>query len=248
MSVSPIAYIVNGQTIVLGSNQTAAYVFTKPAAGWANMTPTALLSVPSSVTYNGYSTSVSISGNKVVVGVTPQANQLGQLGQGSAYLFTEPFPRWSNMAPTLTLTPSGPTGSDDFGRAVAIDGNTVLVGAPEATVEQGAAYLFGISPPTIISGPVTTTFVGLKYTYQVKSTAVPGAKTTFSLGAHPTGMTIDAASGLISWTPSASQLGAATVTVFATDQFGNVAKQNYTIRVLSLFLIYSPWGPAPTGG
>jgi len=51
------------------------------------------------------------------------------------------------------------------------------------------------------SSPDSTAFVGELYSYDVEAVASPDAA-TYSLDVKPTGMTINASSGLISWTPS----------------------------------------------
>ena len=128
---------ISGNTAVVGSPLTAgAYVFTEPASGWANMTPSVTLSVP-----NG-GTSVSISGNTLVVGAD-EAMVGANSQQGEAYVFTKSGSAWSQ---TATLTASDGAAGDFFGSSVSISGSTVAVTAPYATVgangQQGAAYVF----------------------------------------------------------------------------------------------------------
>ena len=90
-------------------------------------------------------TSISISGNTVVVGA-PSAAINGRAGQGAAYVFTQSGSAWANMHETAKLTASDGKAGDDFGCSVSISGNTVVVGAENATVgtntKQGAAYVF----------------------------------------------------------------------------------------------------------
>ena len=57
---------------------------------------------------------------------------------------------------------------------------------------------------------------------------------TFSLDIAPTGMTIDASSGLIQWTPDGTQLGDNAVAVRVVDGNGGIATQSYTITVSAL--------------
>ena len=61
-------------------------------------------------------------------------------------MFTEPGSGWADMTQTAKLTASDGAADDDFGYSVSISGNTVVVGAPYATVggnsDQGAAYVF----------------------------------------------------------------------------------------------------------
>ncbi len=74
------------------------------------------------------------------------------------------------------------------------------------------------NPPTITSTPVTTGTQGVAYDYQVIASDVDvGDTLSYALITPPTGMTIDAGTGLISWTPSSVQLGDNAVTVEVTD-------------------------------
>ena len=80
--------------------------------------------------------------------------------------------------------------------------------------------------------PITTGTEGQIYTYDVEAIdADAGDTLTFSLDAAPAGMTIDANTGLIQWTPAAAQIGANAVTARVTDQGGLFATQAYTIDV-----------------
>ena len=45
-------------------------------------------------------------------------------------------------------------------------------------------------------------------------------------------MSIDASTGLVTWSPTASQTGTNFVTVLATDQFGGTAQQKFAVSVL----------------
>jgi hypothetical protein len=59
------------------------------------------------------------------------------------------------------------------------------------------------------------------------------AAISYQLVQSPTGMTINAATGLIAWTPTAGQAGATPVTIQATDAAGNVSQRPFTINVLA---------------
>lgn len=54
---------------------------------------------------------------------------------------------------------------------------------------------------------------------------------TYSLATAPSGMTINSTTGLIQWTPTASQLGNHNVKVVVADPLGATAEQSYTINV-----------------
>ena len=123
---------ISGNTVVVGAegatvsgniDQGAAYVFTEPASGWADMTQTAELTASDGQAYDGFGTSVSISGNTVVVGAP---------GGGAAYVFTESESGWANMTQTAILTASDGAEFYSFASSVSISGNTVVVGASPA--------------------------------------------------------------------------------------------------------------------
>ncbi len=140
---------VNGNTIVVGadrdtngdsSNAGSAYVFTRPSDGWEDKdTSTAAkltAAIPAANDYFGQS--VAVDGGTVVVGATGRDSS-----KGSAYVFTEPDTGvWVNSNTAATLTaPDGETG-DEFGRSVAVDGDTVVVGADLDDSSKGSAYVF----------------------------------------------------------------------------------------------------------
>jgi hypothetical protein len=79
--------------------------------------------------------------------------------------------------------------------------------------------------PTITSIAVTAVTLGNVYTYEVKASGTPAP--TFQLTAAPPGMTINASTGVITWTPSVS--GSYDVTVLATNSSGT-ASQSFTVR------------------
>ncbi len=88
---------------------------------------------------------VSINDNTVAVGA-PQAVINGNVAQGAVYVFVEPSGGWENMTQTAKLTASDGSAGNFLGLSVSISGNTVVAGAPGATVgsnaQQGAAYVF----------------------------------------------------------------------------------------------------------
>jgi hypothetical protein len=152
-----VSSAVSGNTVVVGAfdaniEQTgAAYVYVKPSSGWGNMTQTATLT-PSDGG-QGFGTSVSISGDTVIVGAANASNldlrtldrQSGApqtQGPGAAYIFVKPASGWTNMTETAKLTASDGADGDAFGYNVSISGNTAAVGALFAHSGAGAAYVF----------------------------------------------------------------------------------------------------------
>jgi hypothetical protein len=139
---------ISGPTIAVGAffapdssgNSFAgkAYVFVRPTSGWSgNLNETAKLTASDSQLLNYMGASIAVSGNTLVAGAYGHNNF-----QGTAYVFAEPSGGWSSMTQTAELTASDGKGSDDFGFSSAISASTVVVGAVNAAVGKGAAYVF----------------------------------------------------------------------------------------------------------
>ena len=158
------AVAVHGDTIVVGAYQEnhignddsiisdvgAAYVFTRPATGWADMTQTARLTASDAVANDEFGTSVAMYGDTIVVGAPEKdvnPNDEDDDAKGSAYIFTRPADGWADMTETAALR--GQSDGDRFGRSVAVHGDTVVVGAhEEGANDQGEAYVFTKSAAT----------------------------------------------------------------------------------------------------
>ncbi|WP_215734181.1 beta strand repeat-containing protein, partial [Geobacter grbiciae] len=94
------------------------------------------------------------------------------------------------------------------------------------------AYVNGA--PSITSSPVTSAYVGVSYPYTVVATdpnLSQGDKLTFGLQTAPSGMTINPTTGVISWTPDATQVGPQNVVVQVTDNGYLFAQQSFTVTV-----------------
>jgi FG-GAP repeat len=139
---------ISGPTIAVGAffapdssgNSFAgkAYVFVLPSSGWSgSLNETARLTASDSQLLNYMGASIAISGTTVVAGSYGHNNF-----QGTAYVFAEPSSGWSSMTQTAELTASDGKGSDDFGFSSSISGSTVVIGAVNAAVGKGAAYVF----------------------------------------------------------------------------------------------------------
>jgi hypothetical protein len=137
---------VNGDIVVVGawaatvggaSRQGSAYVFVKPPTGWTNMTETAKLTASDGAESSLFGDSVSVSGNTVVVGAS-EAKVGSNVFQGAAYVFVEPASGWVDMTETAKLTAKGDGPSCFFGRSVAIDRDTIVIGSPG----NGTSFVF----------------------------------------------------------------------------------------------------------
>ena len=139
---------MSGNTVVVGApyasvgantHQGAAYIFVKPATGWANMTETAKL-IPSDATANTYfGTAVAISGNIVVV-------EAGNTGGVPVYVFVKPPSGWASITESAKLTSPPNFLGGGANPSVATDGNTVVLGVPWTPYQQqefeGMVYVY----------------------------------------------------------------------------------------------------------
>ncbi|MCX6032082.1 MAG: hypothetical protein NT169_22645 [Chloroflexi bacterium] len=161
---------ISGDVIVVGSprsdpggttNAGAAYVFVKPAGGWAgSLHQTARLSASDKAAAAEFGISVAISGEGVVVGAH-QAAPGGTAYAGAAYVFTRPSGGWSgSLTQTAKLTASDRAAGDLFGSAVAMSGDVIAIGAHEANpngiIDAGVAYVF-VKPVGGWTGSLTQT-------------------------------------------------------------------------------------------
>lgn len=86
--------------------------------------------------------SVAIDGDTMVVGVTGEDSD-GKSDNGAVYVFTKSGNKWSQNQKLLA---SDKETSDHFGKSVAIDGTTVVVGADGESSDgkgrNGAVYIY----------------------------------------------------------------------------------------------------------
>lgn len=100
------------------------------------------------------------------------------------------------------------------------------VGEIEQEFTINVATIESPEQPEFTSEPVTIAAVGDPYSYNVDATGKPSPQ--FSLTTAPTGMTINATTGVINWVPTTA--GATNVTVVATNSAGTV-NQSFTVQV-----------------
>ena len=119
-----ISVAIDGDTVVVGAHQLeyplsnivvsrsgAAYVFTRPSGGWADMTQTAELT-PGTAGAAGdrFGVSVAVRGDTVVVGAHQHDGNAG-----AAYVFTKSGTAWVSTSTAAKLTASDSAASDQFG-------------------------------------------------------------------------------------------------------------------------------------
>lgn len=147
--LTPTSLSFDGKTLVLGSTSSdasgvfeagVAYVFRFDEGQWSR---TATLSPADPTSGAQFGNGVSVSGNSIAVSANfgPGATSLS----GAAYVFTNEEDVWSQ---TAKLNAGDGLDFDSFGQTIAIDGQTVAVGANNHTLSAsnvqfaGAAYVF----------------------------------------------------------------------------------------------------------
>ena len=117
----------------ISSRAGAAYIFVRNGNTWSQQ---AFLKASNPGTSDLFGISVGISGDTAVVGASWETTSMGGVnptpdeltgGAGAAYVFVRNGAAWSQQA---FLKASNPSSSDIFGAAVAISGETIVVGAP----------------------------------------------------------------------------------------------------------------------
>ncbi len=120
-----------------GAYTGSAYIFTRTNGLW---TQQAKLLSPFPAEGDGFGTSVSIEGNAAFVG-TPGYDEIGS-NSGVVYEFTRTGAIWSQ---TAKLLPDDGAAEDLFGSAIAIDGDTAVIGAwsdDDNGSRSGSVYIF----------------------------------------------------------------------------------------------------------
>ncbi len=139
---------LSGDVIALGAPEAlvsgksyagAAYVFARSGATW---TEQAKLSASDVAANTEFGLAIAAAGDTVVVGA-PQASAGAVMNSGAAYVYVRSGTTWTEQA---KLAAADATSNSQFGRAVAIAGDTILIGAPYTAsgtkLAAGAAYVF----------------------------------------------------------------------------------------------------------
>jgi len=180
---------IDGDTVVIGTSWgEAAYVF-RMTDGGATYDQVAKLTAGDAASRDKFGYSVAIAGDTVVVGAyndgyTGHSND----GSGSAYVFRT-SDGGATYAQVAKLTASDAAWNDYFGWSVAIDGNTVVVGAYFKNSYRGAVYLFRTTDSGATYGQVAklTAADAAAYDYFGGSVAIDGD--TVVVGAYYDGNT-----------------------------------------------------------
>jgi uncharacterized protein (DUF2345 family) len=137
---------VNGNTVLGGAPRAssrqgygAAYVYVEPSGGWTNMNQTAKLTAADDGVI-AFGSSVALEDGIAIAGAFYYKGQ--NLDGGSAFVFVKPKSGWATDSSKIKLVGSDAKFSAEMGSSVAVEGHTVVAGAPVISHSTGAAYLF----------------------------------------------------------------------------------------------------------
>lgn len=128
----------------------------------------------------------------------------------------------------IRWTPSGVQSGAHEVRGTADDGRGGIASQTYTIIVEEAIN----NAPVIISQPdLLTGAEGQEYTYNVDATDADNDILTFSLVTYPQGMQIRVDTGVITWTPSATQAGSHAVTARVSDSRGGTNSQSFTLEI-----------------
>lgn len=110
-------------------------------------------------------------------------------------------------------------------------GNSDDVVTLESAPSAALTVTVDTTPPTFTTSPILHAHSGTPYAYDVGSDAETAGGATYTLKKSPSGMLIDAATGVITWTPAASHGTEQAVTVAVADAAGNTSEQSFEIAI-----------------
>ena len=148
---------LSGDTALIGS-EGADYVFTSSDSGWSQQAELFNPVDGSSDGWFGYT--VALDGGTALVGEAVTDSY----PSGGAWVFTGSGADWTAQ-PELSAS-DAPSGGGDFGFAVAISGDTALIGSPSGGQDEGGRVYVDL----IASAPANTTAPGLSGTPVVGDT------------------------------------------------------------------------------
>jgi hypothetical protein len=196
------------------TDQGSACVFTRSGTSWSQQTQ---LTATDGVAHDQFG-AVALAGNTALVGAV--GHRVGATGQGAGYVFTKSGSAWAQQE---QLT--GGAIGDYFGLAVALSGDTALVGANAA----GGARRAATGPGAVKGGA----HMGSAYVYLLDVDLV-APTTTASLAPPPN--------------PAGWNNAAVTVTLKASDAGSGVASTEYRLQGAATWTPYSSPFPVSTQG
>jgi len=105
-----------------------------------------------------------------------------------------------------------------------------VVGTQTSPASPAISITYDSTPPVRVENFPTQANVGIPLSVDL-SHPEEGLGLVYGLTSPPAGATIDPQSGLLTWTPTQSQLGTQSLTLTLTDVAGNVRSETFTVSV-----------------
>jgi hypothetical protein len=182
---------------------------------WSNMA-----SMPIAVA--GSAATLGPDGRIYVVGGTS-----GGLASSAVQIYNPAANTWEISTPLPEALAAAALGVDSLGRLIVM-GGVDSNGNDVSDVWRSQQLNVPDSAPVFVSFPSLSATYQAPYSSSINATGSPSP--TYVLLDGPEGMLVDTYSGVIQWTPQASQIGANAVTIRATNYAGFV-DWNFTITV-----------------
>lgn len=140
LALSSDTALVGAYADDIGTNedQGSAYVFVRNGATWTQQQK---LISSGGAAFDGFGFSVALSGDTALVGAS--GADIAGNPQGAAYVFVRDGVTWAQQPQDVVAFDGQP--GDNFGRSVALSGDTAVVGASLDDIgvtDQGSAYVF----------------------------------------------------------------------------------------------------------
>ncbi|KAA3606541.1 MAG: T9SS C-terminal target domain-containing protein [Calditrichaeota bacterium] len=143
-----ISVSINGDYAIIGDDQNddngtnsgSAYIFVRSGTSWTQQTK---LTANDADAGDQFGWAVSISGNYAAVGAFENSD--AGFSSGSAYIFNRNGTSWTQQAKLLA---SDAAAGSNFGVAISINGDYVIIGAnqdDDTAINSGSAYIFNRS-------------------------------------------------------------------------------------------------------
>lgn len=239
---------LSGETLAVGafrdfvgsnSGQGSAYVFTRSSGVWTEQQK---LTASDGEAHDNFGFSVALSGDTLAVGAKVDG-QVVHMDHGSAYVYKRSDGVWTQQQ---KITAGDAEFFDDFGHAVAVNDDTVLVGAPGDDVgenyDQGSVYVFKLPLcPTLMFKPEVLPD-GLSNVSYEQAVTISGGAGPYEFmqlaGSLPPGISLSP-TGVLSGTPTTA--GTYHFTLLATDtSSGCGSVRDYTLAVESNSVTFEP--------
>ncbi|MFN0242152.1 MAG: hypothetical protein ACKVWV_04600 [Planctomycetota bacterium] len=188
-----------------------------------------------------FATTAAISGDTVVVGAESKDHS-GFTNPGAAYVFTRSGATWIEEP---MLIASDPANEEVFGHSVAIDGDTIAIGTPNANhsnaSDAGAVYVFQrsgtawVQQAKLIAGDVVSNAT-LGWSVAIHGdTIVAGAPGLFTPGFGATGAVYVYVRSGSTWTQQAKLLSIATRMGWTVSLWGDTVVAGAPEDTISIF-------------